>query len=387
MRKFLRGVWLIGLGAALILSACVKEEKKPRFTGETSEEPVYQANLNLIFPAAYNNVQGLDLEPGTYISIIGAASSTAYWKAIKAGADQAAADINEALGFTGNARIKMTYNAPNNTGDIDEQVNILDEELARYPDAIAIATVDHEACSVQFDLAAENGIPIVAFSSGNAYQGLQCTVMTNHKEAGKTGAAKLAEEMDDDGQVLLLVYDSKVDACKAQEEGFIQEIEANHPDVIVVETLYCDQMGELKKLIAEERSNKDNGTDAGIITATDIADEDVIAYYLEKHPDIKGCFGTNETATQLAVSAFRQQGLTGEIMVMGFGAGKKQIDGLKKGEIKGLAVPNPFGIGYATVVAAARTVLEIGNEAVVNTGYAWVTMDNIEDVNIKNILY
>ena len=43
---------------------------------------------------------------------------------------------------------------------MDEQVNILDEELARYPVAVGISVVDATACEVQFDLAAENDIPV-----------------------------------------------------------------------------------------------------------------------------------------------------------------------------------------------------------------------------------
>ena len=72
---------------------------------------------------------------------------------------------------------------------------------------------------------------------------------------------------------------------------------------------------------------------------------------------------------------------------MGFDAGKEQLAALKNGQIKGLVVQNPFGIGYASVVAAARTVLEVGNEAEVNTGYIWVTQENMEDESIQNMLY
>ena len=61
--------------------------------------------------------------------------------------------------------------------------------------------------------------------------------------------------------------------------------------------------------------------------------------------------------------------------------------GLESGAIDGLVVQNPFGMGYATVVAAARTVLEIGNEAVVDTGYTWVDRDNMEDKAVQAMLY
>ena len=43
---------------------------------------------------------------------------------------------------------------------MDEQVNILDEELSRYPAALAISIADAKACEVQFDQAGWNGTPI-----------------------------------------------------------------------------------------------------------------------------------------------------------------------------------------------------------------------------------
>ena len=48
---------------------------------------------------------------------------------------------------------------------------------------------------------------------------------------------------------------------------------------------------------------------------------------------------------------------------------------------------NPFGMGYATVVAAARASLNMGNEAVVNTGYTWVTKKNLKTDEVQKILY
>ncbi len=374
------------MGVILSVCACSKKEDVPTFTGDAAEEPIYQDNLNAISPSAYDNVRGLDLEQGTYISIIGRDSGSSYWKEIKRGVEQAAADLNGVLGYTGDRAVKVTFNAPEDVEDIDEQVNILDEELARYPDAVGIASIDAEACTVQFDLATENGIPIIALDSGNAYQGIQCTVKTDNTEAARTGAYKLCDEIEDKGGILLLVHDSKSASSIERQNSFLNEIETNHPDVSVDETLYLDNMDEMKKEIAEEK-NKDKKDTEKQITADSLTDEDVILYYLEKHPDIKGCFGTNVTATQLGLSALKQADKIGDVVLMGFDAGSEQIDALKSGDIKGLVVQNPFGIGYASVVAAARTILESGNEAEVNTGYIWVTQDNLEEESIQNMLY
>ena len=67
---------------------------------------------------------------------------------------------------------------------------------------------------------------------------------------------------------------------------------------------------------------------------------------------------------------------TGEdrIKVVSFDGGEDQMKLLEDGKIDGLIVQNPYGIGYATVVACARAVLGQGNEATVSTGYTWVRL-------------
>lgn len=444
--RFFRKYKLIApvLAAALIFTAtgCAEEEKKPTFTGDTTEEPPYQANLNGISPIAYSEVRGLDLEPGTYISIIGKDETSAFWKNVEKGAMQAAADLNKELGYTGSDKIKVVYNAPSKSEDIDEQVNILDEELARYPDVIGIASIDEDACTVQFDLATENGIPVIALDSGNNYPGIQCTVKTDNQDAAKTGAYKLADAIEREGDILLFVHDSKSETAKERTASFQAEIQENYPEVKIAETIYFDKMDDLKKTIAEEkkmelqketqpeqseeeqakqqeetqpeqleeeRVKQQEGTQPEqsekeqdkqqegtqmqqseeelLAAAGEMTDEDVILYYLEKYPEVKGIFGTNDVTTQFAMSVLEEYEGGEAITVMGFDVGAEQIRALEDGKIAGLVVQNPFGIGYASVIAAARTALQAGNEAVVTTGYTWVTKENLESESIQKMLY
>ncbi len=376
------------MAAAMIFAAagCAEEEKKPTFTGDTTEEPAYQTNLNEISPTAYSEVRGLNLEPGTYISIIGKDETAAFWKNVEKGAMQAAEDLNEELGYTGGDKIKVVYNAPAKSEDIDEQVNILDEELARYPDVIGISSIDEDACTVQFDLATENGIPVIALDSGNNYPGIQCTVKTDNQDAAKTGAYKLADAMEREGSVLLLVHDSKSETAKERTVSFQAEIQENYPEVKIAETIYFDKMDELKKSIVEE-TQPELQEEERLSAAEKMSDEEVILHYLEKYPEVKGIFGTNDLTTQFAVSVLKEAEEKKDIMVMGFDAGEEQLQALRDGEIAGLVVQNPFAIGYASVIAAARTVLEAGNEAVVTTGYTWVTKENLESESIQKMLY
>lgn len=431
-RKVMRKKSVVCVASAICIAAaacgCASEEEDI-FTGEMPELPAWQANLDAVNPSVYTNIDDLDLEPGTYISVIGKAENTPYWQQVKAGVEQAAADINERLGYSGADEVKVLYNAPAEGEDVDEQVNILDEEMSRYPDVIAIASIDENASSVQFDLAVENGIQIVAFDSGNSYQGIQCTCMTDNAAAAEEGASRLCEAIGDSGEVALFVHDSVSGNARERADAFTEEIRTEHPDVTVAETIYLDQMDQLKRQAAAEElgvsaeqleqwseaasglgteaENTDNAAEkesgeSGEISiseeartrledidaiAAGMSNEETAAYYLGKHPDLKGCFGVNDETVRLAAQAVKSLELTDAVTVMGFDAGKEQIDALEDGSIDGLVVQNPFGMGYATVVASARTVLEIGNEAVVDTGYTWVDASGLENESIRAMLY
>lgn len=420
-KKFAAGLSL-SLCMAMGVCACSSPEEDSVFTGETTKEPAYQANLDAVSPTVYTSIEDLDLEPGTYISVIGKEEGSAYWEQVKAGVQQAADDINEKLGYTGDDRIKVLFNAPSDGEDIDEQVNILDEELARYPDVIAIASIDEDASAVQFDLATENDIAIVAFDSGNSYQGIQCTCMTDNAEAAATGAKKLCSAMGESGEVALIVQDSVSGNAADRAEAFREEIESGHPQVTIVETIYMDQLEEVKREAAAEElgvsqedlktwtaaaagagdaSGTEEGGETGELSeeaktklediaslAGSMSDEDAVAYRLGKHPELGGCFGTNADTVMLGTKVLNNmEKADDDIVLMGFDAGKEQIEALKNGEIDGLVVQNPFGMGYAAVVAAARTVLEIGNEAEVDTGYVWVDQENMEEESVQSMLY
>ena len=394
------GVLAVMLCVAMLACACVAPESSENKEPESSdnkqqvEEKEYQGKLDQIEPSAYDNVEGLHLEAGSYISIIGKAEEGQYWNEVKKGVDQAAADINEYLGYEGKDKVKVTYSGPETEDNVDEQVNILDEELARYPIAVGISITDANACEVQFDLAAENDIPVVAYDSGSAYQGLMATVSTDNAAAAREAATKLAKLIGDSGEIILFVNDSKSKTSLDRENAFREEIQNNHPNITIVESYHLDQLEDMQKIVADEinagtyqidEESAEAESDVQIAPA-DITEEDVIDYVLAKHPDIKGCFASNAPTVKKAIAGL-ERAEADDVMVVGFDADEEEKKALSDGRIEGLIVQNPFGMGYATVVAAARAALDMGNEAFVNTGYTWVTADNLEDESIQKTLY
>ena len=435
MMKKMKRWAAVTLCAALCICGCSagdggEKEEKPEVSetnkgNKEKKEKAYQKKLDMIKPSAYDNVMGLELEEGTSLSIIGKAEGVPYWDEVRRGAEQAVKDINENLGYEGKAQVKMTYSAPATPDDVDEQVNILDEELARYPVALGIAIADTKACEVQFDLAAESDIPVVAFDSGSGYQGLMAMVSTDNRAAAREAAQRLAESVEEKGEVILFIHDSKSESAMSREQAFREELETNYPEVRIGEVYYMDQLADMQERIAAEmnggqpgdaagtdgaggsQSGETAGKDAGIdsqdaqtaqdgggesvsaggeaVPADMFSEEEVIDYLFEKHPEVKGVYATNGDAVKLAVEAVERN--DAKASIIGFDADQEELDALEEGKVDALVLQNPFGMGYAAVIASARAALSMGNEAVVDTGYVWITKKNLEEEGIQKLLY
>lgn len=394
MKKRYRMIALL-MGISLMACACANtsEEKEP-VASETQqeekpapEEAEHQGKLDEIVPSAYNNAEGLALEPGTYISIIGKDSDNAFWKEVKSGVEQAAADINDVLGYEGNDKVKVTFSSPEEADNVDEQVSILDEELARYPIALGISIADVQACEVQFDIALENNIPIVAFDSGSEYEGIQAMVSTDNEAAGTLAAGRMASMMEESGKIIMLVHESDSEAAMARKTSFEKEIEKKYDDISIVRKVYLDDLDELKEEVLNAVHNGEYEMEASEeLTKDMISKENIVDYLLTLYPDVKGCYATNSTTTQLFVEGLERKEMH-DAYVIGYDAGEEQLQALRDGKIDGLIVQNPFGMGYAAVIACARAGLSIGNEAFVNTGYTWVDKSNMETEDVMKMLY
>ncbi len=369
-----------GMGAA--------EEEKP---GE--EEDSDRARLDEISPSAYNNADGITLEKGSYISVIGKSDKAQFWDEVKEGAQRVVADINEELGYEGKDKVKLAYNGPAEAESVDEQVNILDEELARYPTAVAISIADTKACEVQFDLAAENNIPVVAFDSGSEYKGLMAMVSTDNQKASQEAAQHMAEELDGEAEIVVIAHDSKSETALIRENVFAETIQSSYPQFQVaayrmdeMQRTVADEINEGKYLIGEGEPSGEPLAEESRIAPESVTKENVIDYIVKKHPNARGYYATNGESVMTVADGLSRAGIE-DAVLMGYDADKKELEALKDGRISGLIVQNPYGMGYASVIAASRAALQIGNEAWIDTGYTWVTKENAEDEKIQEILY
>lgn len=370
----LAGVMLAGCGGKS--QTAENEKKKTEPTQEVTEtptqepaaEPTQTADNEAVdkdkkeieipnedqLVADYTSVQGLVLEKASHIAVVVKNTETGYWKAVRQGMDQAVADLNTALGYEGDDQIKCTFEGPQTETSIDDQVNILDAVLAENPDVLCLAAIDMKSCEAQLEAAEENEIPVIILDSGVETNDLVYSVCaTDNYSAGREAARRLCEKIQDAGQVAVMAHLQLSETCQDRVKGFEEELQENHPNVQLVNVSY-------------EPGKED---DPGI--------EEQMKQVLEQYPDLKGYFCTNEVMSTTALGVLEDYE-DRQIQMVGFDLGKVQEEAVRSGAEAGVVCQNPYGMGYATVVAAVRAALGMENDEKIDAGFQWLDKDNID---------
>ncbi|MGF7011536.1 ribose transport system substrate-binding protein [Lachnospiraceae bacterium PF1-21] len=378
--RLISGLLVLTMIAALLMG-CSKEPKKSP-SSEAPETPAYQEFLNAINPFAYSNVDDLKLEAGSYISVIGRGSGGAFWDTVKKGAEQAIADINEKNGFTGKDKVRVVYSGPSVTGDVDQQINIFDEELARYPIAIAISVADVHSFEVQFDLAGENNVPLVTFDAGSEYHNIRAHVGIDNGAAAIQAAEAMAPELPEAPveEAVEIVEDIPLGSAgetEAEGEAEAEKAESNATKVLIISG-NTGAKTDLEREKAFKAKLQELRPDVEFIDTFQMAEgnqehQDKLQELLEKEQPA-GIFITANYLKSPVLKIYEDQTKFSEYpLIIGFDGTTTELKNLEEEKLFGLILQNPFGMGYASVVAAARAGLDLPNEAFVDTGFALVT--------------
>lgn len=383
----LAGMLLIGCGGKNTDNSSSKKEEDTQ-TPETTEAPAQEPSMEpteeptqeaedeeekneheIDLPddqklvADYTSVNGLVLEKGTRIAFVVKSTETGYWKAVRQGVKQAVDDLNETLGYTDEDKITFTFEGPKTETDVDAQVNALDAVVSENPDVLCLAAVDMGSCVAQLEAAQENGIPVIILDSGVDSSELVYSVCaTDNYAAGQEAARKLCEKIGDEGEVAIISHLQLGESSKSRVKGFQDEIAENHPQVEIVQVAYEPQK-------------------EGEVTV-----EESIDAIMKLYPKLKGIFCTNESMGVKALNVLGNYADRG-IQVVGFDMGQTQEEAIRSGKLAGVVSQNPYGMGYATVVAGSRAILDMENDTFVDAGYQWIDVENIDLEENEKYLY
>jgi ribose transport system substrate-binding protein len=312
--------------------------------------------LAIVLPAAFaggaKDSGGAQGQGGKiYIPVVSKSFMHQWMQAVKAGVDQAAKDLGVEVAFVG----------PEDETMIDRQIDILKTELSKNPVAVGLAALDSQAAIPTLQEAKARNIPVIAWDSGVASDIPLTTVTTDNAAAAGIAADKMAEAIGRRGKVAIVAMDQTSLNSIARRDGFLNAMK-KYPDITVLEPQY---------------GNGDH------LRTTEIAKA-----VINGNPDLKGYFGANEGSAVGVINAVRELRKEGQIVVIGYDAGKIQLDAIRSGLMLGAVQQNPVKMGYLTVEWAYRAAVnkEVPPK-IVDSGYVWADKNNLDSPDVKAVIY
>ncbi len=292
---------------------------------------------------------GASEEP-PYIAIVSKGFQHQFWQAVKKGAEQQAQKEGA----------RITFEGPPTEQDIEQQVTMLTNAIAKNPKALAFAALDSKAAAPLLEDAKSRNIPVIAFDSGVEGDIPVTTAATDNKAAAAEAAKHMSELLGGKGKVAMVVHDQTSKTGQERRDGFMEWMKANAPGITVLDPQY---------------GGGDQAKSA-----------DITKSILASNPDVTGIYGANEGSAIGVVKGVEESGKKG-VKIIGFDSGKAQIDAIKNGTMAGAITQNPVGIGEQTVAAAMKVIRGEEVPKVIDTGYFWYDKTNIDDPKIQAVLY
>lgn len=306
----------------------------------------------------YTSLEELTPEAGSRIAVVLKSTRDEFWTTVRDGIEDAVKALNEKMGYTGEDQITVSFDGPTDDSDVEKQIDLIDTVLSENPTILCIAAIDRQSCEAQLEMAAENDIPVVMLDSGVESGPISALCATDNYAAGTEAAKKMAEAIGDEGQIAVMTHAESAQTSQDREKGFTDEISKNHPNIEIVN-------------ISHENDD---------FTMEKMADAVFTLY-----PEVEGYFCTNEDASGAVLDALDAAGK--EITVIGFDSGEQQQNAVKNGTELGFFAQNPYGMGYAAVIAGVRADQNLEADTFINTSYQWIDSSNLENEEYSSYLY
>ena len=292
------------------------------------------------------------------IAVIPKGTTHEFWKSINAGAFKARDELN-AMG----TKVNVIWKGPLKEDDRDQQIQTVENFITRRVSGIVLAPLDSQALVRPVASAQQAKIPVVVFDSGLKSDKYVSFVATDNHKGGVMAGEFMGKLLGGKGNVILLRYQVGSASTEEREAGFLEALK-KFPDI---------------KLISSDQY-------AGPTRETGYqASQNLLNRYGR---DVNGIFCPCEPPTIAMAKALRDLGKAGgKVKMVGFDAGSQSVADLKKGDVQGLVVQNPVFMGYKAVMTMVEHLQGKPVEKRIDTGVVMVSADNMNQPEIKELLY
>ncbi len=283
-----------------------------------------------------------------------------FYQVMEVGVNAAAEDLG----------VKIITQIPATWG-VEVQTPLLDAMIARGDlDYIVTAPTDKEQMVGPLQSAIDAGIKVITvdtFLGDGDYINGPVTfpisyIGSDNIEGGRISGRGLAKAIGGMGKVYINTTNPNVSSVEGRAIGFNEVMDNEFPDIEVIGMDF----------------NLDDQNTAVQQTAATLA----------RVPDLAGIFGTNVFSANGAGTAVVNAGLGGEVQVVAYDATKFAIEQLREGVVSLVLAQKPFDMGYMAIqfaVADAAGVTSLPRR--VETGFAIIDIDNVDDPEVSRFVY
>lgn len=272
-----------------------------------------------------------------------------FWGEVLDGVDSAVEELG----------VEVTVTGSDSESAVDQQIAVMEEVIATRPDAIILVASDYDRLVDVTREAVAAGIDVITMDSDVNTDVRTTYVASDNYEIGRSLGAQLLENLDS-GPVAILTHSSYSSSGIQRVAGALDALD-ECPDVEVVGVYDCE-----------------NSRDNAAAIARDL---------LEQHPDLRGFVCANEVCNLAVAQVLTEQGLGGQLTVVGCDNSRQQIQYLEQGVIQSIIIQQPFNMGYAAVEQAVRVVRGQSVPAFTEIPCVTITQDNMYNSDNQKLLF
>ncbi|WP_440635006.1 sugar ABC transporter substrate-binding protein [Candidatus Pelagibacter sp. HIMB1746] len=272
-------------------------------------------------------------------SIKGPGSGNPFWASVEKGAKEEAAKLG----------VDLVLVAPPQEGDVQAQINQVEDQLAKGVDAIALAPGDPNAFAPIVDEAIKSGVPVVFVDTNGINEGVTF-IGTNNMNGAELAANFICDKTAKGSDVAILTGIESQSTALLRRDGAIKGFNNCGLNIVATQTAEWDT--------AKARS--------------------VTESIILKNPNIKAIFASNDNMGLGAIQALKDADMN-DVVVVGFDATPDAATSILKGEMTATIAQFSYNMGAYGV----KYALELANggsiDPNIDTGTQLVTKENAND--------
>jgi len=278
-----------------------------------------------------------------------------YWKTALKGFEDAAHALNVSVEYRGATQY-----------DVNEQITVLEQVIAKKPAGIALSVINAEALTPTINKAIDAGIPVVLFDSGAPQSKAFSFLGTSNYSAGIKAAHKMAELLGEKGEVAVVTLPNQLNH-QERTRGFIDTLIKEYPQMVYLATK--DGRGDL------------------------MVSRGAALEIMDSYPEVDGIFNTDAVGGAGVAQAVLEAKKS--IKIIGFDTDKNTLDLVKEGTISATLAQGTWNMGYWSLMylfhlqhGKTNMVSETPTDMIsvppyVDTGVTLVTKENVDQYYAK----